>query len=175
MLGKILDINPDDSLILSYHGEILNYLGRYDDSISQFAKAYNIDPENTHILIKKVITHYGLQEYDEALLDLNKLMQLDPSYRNNEKTKIEVEKCVLLFDYDDNLTTFLSKYFGKRIYYLSNLVNLNREFHRFQEMDSNSLSGQVLSFEDEVIPIVLPKFGVFTLENYYYCLKLKIK
>ncbi|CAG8581277.1 5762_t:CDS:10, partial [Funneliformis caledonium] len=82
MLDKIL-INQDDSLLRCYYGEILNYLGRYNDSISHITKAYNIDPENTHILIKKAFTHYELKEYENALSDLNELMQLNSSYKKN--------------------------------------------------------------------------------------------
>ncbi|CAB4426640.1 unnamed protein product [Rhizophagus irregularis] len=77
MLDKLLSINKKDSLILCYYGEILNKLRRYNESIKYFTKANEIDPENIHILIKKTITYCILQKYDEALLDINRVIQLN--------------------------------------------------------------------------------------------------
>jgi tetratricopeptide (TPR) repeat protein len=79
ILRKLLSINEKDSLILCYYGEILNNMERYNESISYLTKASNIDPGNVHKLYKKAITHYLLQEYDKALLDFNKVVQLDSS------------------------------------------------------------------------------------------------
>ncbi len=88
--------------------------------ISYFIKAHKIDPENIHILIKRAITYYELQEYDKAFLDLNKCKQLDSTnifayyYKglicytlgNNTNAKIELENCKL-FDSNNNLAKVL--------------------------------------------------------------------
>ncbi|GBB89498.1 hypothetical protein RclHR1_01620010 [Rhizophagus clarus] len=50
-------------------------MNKYHDAISFFTKANVI--ENIHNLNKRAITYYTLQEYDKALLDLNKAIQLD--------------------------------------------------------------------------------------------------
>ncbi|CAG8609650.1 17077_t:CDS:2 [Funneliformis caledonium] len=246
MLEKILKLHQDDSLILCYTGEILNYLGKYNDSISYYTRAYHIDSENTHFLIKKAITHYELRDYENALSVLDELIQLDSSYSlahyykglvyfalgNNDKTKIEVKRCISLFNSGDNLAkfllnylnclfdksliggnilnnylmqeysntriwSFLSEYFEisdndfivlgiinkfhklmykeKCVYFISNLANLNDEFHRFKMIDSNSLSGQVLSFNDEVIPIILPKLGSSRFISCYVTWKINVE
>ncbi|PKK76946.1 TPR-like protein [Rhizophagus irregularis] len=83
MLDKLLSINKKDSLILCYYGEILNKLRRYNESIKYFTKANEIDPENIYILIKKAITNYILQKYDEALLSLNRVRVVQLNSFNN--------------------------------------------------------------------------------------------
>ncbi|EXX71875.1 anaphase promoting complex subunit CDC27 [Rhizophagus irregularis DAOM 197198w] len=79
MLGKLLSINEEDSLILCYYGETLSKIGKYGDAITYFTKANNIDPENVHNLTRRAIIYYILQEYDKALLDFNNIIQLDTS------------------------------------------------------------------------------------------------
>src|SRR6266498_319130 len=79
MLDKLLNINKEDSLILCYYGEILCDITHYSKAISYFTKANIIDPENIHNLNKRAVAYYILQEYDKVLLDLDKIIQLDPS------------------------------------------------------------------------------------------------
>ena len=50
---------------------------KYDEAISYFTKANNIDPENTHILSKRAITYSYLKKHEKALLDINRAIQLD--------------------------------------------------------------------------------------------------
>ncbi|CAI2197190.1 17299_t:CDS:2, partial [Funneliformis geosporum] len=68
-------------------------------------------------------------------------------------------------------------YKEKGVYFTSNLTNLNKEFLRFQESDSNSLSNQVLSFKDEVLPVILPKLfdNVIRFFLYYVTWKINVK
>ncbi|RGB29985.1 hypothetical protein C1646_765924 [Rhizophagus diaphanus] len=51
---------------------------QYSKAIPYFTKANIIDPENIHNLNKRAIAYYIIQEYDKVLLDLDKIMQLDP-------------------------------------------------------------------------------------------------
>ncbi len=110
---------------LCYYGKILNYLNRYNDSISYFIKAYKIDSENIHILIKKTITYYEFQKYDKAFLDLNKCIQLDSSNNltyyalgNNTDYKIELENCNL-FDLNDNFAKVLLNHLEYLLLYVN--------------------------------------------------------
>jgi tetratricopeptide (TPR) repeat protein len=116
-LDKLLNINDKDSLILCYYGEILKNLGKYNEAVTYFTKANNIDPENIHNLNKRVIAYFVLQEYDKALLDIDKVIQLDPSNSlayynkgltyytigNNENAIIAFKRCIEL-DSNDNLS-----------------------------------------------------------------------
>ncbi|CAI2171265.1 7321_t:CDS:2 [Funneliformis geosporum] len=79
MLDRLLNISEHDSLILCYYGEILMQIGKYEDAELYFTKANIIDPENIHNLIKRSITFIVLHKYDKALLDLRKVLQLNPS------------------------------------------------------------------------------------------------
>ena len=78
MLDKLLNINKEDSLILCYYGEMLCKMTKYGKAISYFTKANIIETESIHNLNKRAIAYYSLQEYDKALLDLSKVIQLDP-------------------------------------------------------------------------------------------------
>jgi len=80
ILDKLLSIYQGDSLILCYYGEILVNLGRYNEAILYFTKSNVIDPENVYNLSKRAITYYILKKHDDALLDLNKVLQLNPLY-----------------------------------------------------------------------------------------------
>src|SRR2546429_6418688 len=99
MLDILLSINRKDSLILCYYGEILNSMKRYNDAISYFTEASIIDPENRHILIKRAISYYLIQKYEEALLDFNKSIKLDP---DNVLVKIYIYHLTYLLDNKDN-------------------------------------------------------------------------
>jgi Tfp pilus assembly protein PilF len=78
VLDKLLSINKKDSLVLCYYGEILCNMTQYSKAIFYFTEANTIDPENIHNLNKRAIAYYILQEYDEVLSDLDKIIQLDP-------------------------------------------------------------------------------------------------
>jgi tetratricopeptide (TPR) repeat protein len=142
MLSKLLDINQKDSLILCYYGEILNNLKRYDESMTYFTKAYNVDPENIHVIIKRAITYYILQEYDNALLDLNRVIKLDSSnniayyykgitYYTMENVNHALkafEKCIEL-DPNDNLAKMI-------IYHLRGLSD-NNDLNNIPNINDN--------------------------------------
>ncbi|GBB89489.1 hypothetical protein RclHR1_01620001 [Rhizophagus clarus] len=128
VLDSYLNINNEDSLILCYYGEILNKLGRYNEAIEYFKRAYDVDPENVHNLSRRAITYHMLGKYDEALLDLNKALQLNQScslayhYRgltfysmkNINKSISDFEKCVQL-DSSDMLARMQLLYLNHKL------------------------------------------------------------
>ncbi|PKY33620.1 hypothetical protein RhiirB3_475828 [Rhizophagus irregularis] len=259
---------------------------QYRKAISYFTKAYTIDPENIHNLNKRAITYYIIQEYDEVLSDLDKIIQLDPlnssayylksltyyTKNDNNNAKVSFKKCAELYNsynilakiqlfhpeyllnknsskdlnniltkinkltkiyqtlnyyydvYENELLQFIkckihielkeyseaklaldhipynafesnnyfiqehpdfwsylykvnvidkndftkfgivdefSKYMYKKhkVYFVSNLTNLNSELCQFQESDISSLSGLVLSSKNENLHLVLPKLN----------------
>ncbi|RIA94191.1 hypothetical protein C1645_760615 [Glomus cerebriforme] len=81
MLDKLLNIiNKEDPLILCYYGEILSKKKKsFDTAVSYFTRASIIDPENVYNLNKRAITHFIRKDYNKALLDLDKAIQLDTS------------------------------------------------------------------------------------------------
>ncbi|CAB5204341.1 unnamed protein product [Rhizophagus irregularis] len=85
---------------------------QYRKAIPYFTKAYTIDPENIHNLNKRAITYYIIQEYDEVLSDLDKIIQLDPlnssayylksltyyTKNDNNNAKVSFKKCAELYN-----------------------------------------------------------------------------
>ncbi|RGB34940.1 hypothetical protein C1646_759926 [Rhizophagus diaphanus] len=206
-LDKLLNINKADSLVLCYYGEILVNMKKYNEAILYFTKANTIDPENVHNLNKRAIAYYDLREYDKALLDLNKVIQLDPlnrmayyykwlTYNSMENICNAIayfKKCTKLdtwsylcevckFNNDYNFTKLgITNKFTQNIYFASSLINLNSKLCQFQESDSNSLSGCVLSFKDFKneafnlsLPDILNNYDDF-YDSYYVIWKINIK
>jgi tetratricopeptide (TPR) repeat protein len=146
MLGKLLDVDGKDSLILCYYGEILSRIGRYKDAISYFTESNIVDPENVYNLNKRAIAYYVLQKYDKALLDLNKAAQLDPSnsltyyykglinyaIKNVNDAMLAFKKCLEL-DPNDNLAKV-------QLYYLKYLPNNNDLDHNIIITKINQIS-----------------------------------
>ncbi|RGB33014.1 hypothetical protein C1646_743618 [Rhizophagus diaphanus] len=132
MLDKLLGIDEKNSLILCYYGEILCKMVQYSKAISYFTKANNIDPENIHNLSKRAIAYCIVQEYDKALSDLNKIIQLDQLnslayylksltyYMKNDinNAKISFKKCIALTNSDNRLAKV-------QLYHLEYLLNKN--------------------------------------------------
>ncbi|EXX56426.1 hypothetical protein RirG_216330 [Rhizophagus irregularis DAOM 197198w] len=132
MLDKLLNINKDDSLILCYYGEILCNIGQYSKAISYFTKANIIDPENAHNLYKRAIAYYTLQDYNNVLLDLDKVIQLDPlnSLAYYLKyliyyTKKDIDNAIMVFKKCNELYDFNDKLAKTQLFHLECLLNRN--------------------------------------------------
>ncbi|RIA94068.1 hypothetical protein C1645_735093 [Glomus cerebriforme] len=130
-LDKLLYINDKDSLILCYYGEILSKMGKYYNAKDYFTKANNIDPENIHILIKKAIAYYILQDCDKALSSLDKIIQLDPlnslAYYHKSLTyytKQDIDNTLIAYN---KFTELVSDNISVKIqlYHLEYLLNKN--------------------------------------------------
>ncbi|EXX64152.1 hypothetical protein GLOIN_2v1837326 [Rhizophagus irregularis DAOM 181602=DAOM 197198] len=105
---------------------------QYRKAIPYFTKAYTIDPENIHNLNKRAITYYIIQEYDEVLSDLDKIIQLDPlnssayylksltyyTKNDNNNAKVSFKKCAELY----NSYNILAKI---QLFHLEYLLNKN--------------------------------------------------
>jgi tetratricopeptide (TPR) repeat protein len=169
-LDKLLSINGKDSLILCYYGEILNKMGKYNDAISYFTRAANIDPENVYNLNKRAITYYILQEYDKALSDFNRVIQMDSSnslayyykgliyyiMKNISSSIVEFEKCI---EIDSN--NYLAKI---QVYYLkySQFTDIENSHNLFTEINQisniNNNTDKSLFFNRCKIYIELKKY-----------------
>ncbi|UZO14961.1 uncharacterized protein OCT59_006402 [Rhizophagus irregularis] len=68
-----------------------------------------------------------------------------------------------------------NKFLYKRIgvYFISNFLNLNNEFHQFQVNDTKSLSGQILSFEGKAFSFNLPNLRINL--RHYAIWKINVK
>ncbi|RGB38008.1 hypothetical protein C1646_779952 [Rhizophagus diaphanus] len=132
VLDKLLNINEKDSLVLCYYGEILCNMACYSKAILYFTKANIIDPENIHNLNRRAIAYYIIQEYNNALSDLDIIIQLDPLnspayylksltyYTKNDinNAKLSFKKYAALFNSDNILAKI-------QLFYLECLLNNN--------------------------------------------------
>jgi tetratricopeptide (TPR) repeat protein len=170
ILGNLLNINDKDSLILCYYGEILENLGKYDEAVTFFTKASNLDPENIHNLNKRAIAYFVLQEYDKALLDLDKVIQLEPlnnlAYYNKGLTHYTLgsiknavaafKKCVEL-DFGDNLSR-IQLYYMECLQYKNSCGDLEYDYdiNQISDIENNYL----LLFIKCIINIKFKKYDI---------------
>jgi tetratricopeptide (TPR) repeat protein len=146
ILGKLLSINKEDSLILCYYGEILTKVKKYSDAISYFTEANTIDPENVHNLNKRAIAYFILRKYDKSLLDLNKTLQLNPlnSIAHYYKALVYITELNCI-SYDNR----------ESIYYLiktmENAANIMSDFGKCIELDLDFWSHIYKTYKMEII------------------------
>jgi tetratricopeptide (TPR) repeat protein len=127
MLDRLLSINKDDSLVLCYYGKILSNMKKYYNAISYFTKANNIDPENVHNLNKRAVAFLAFREYDRSLLDLNKVIQLNPL------NSIAYYNKVLMYITQLNYNIY-SKNLSTNYYYIvKSMENITDTIARFEE------------------------------------------
>ncbi|KAF0552638.1 tetratricopeptide repeat protein [Gigaspora margarita] len=93
--NKALGINPNNAYVLALRGEIYLKFQRYDKAFLDFKIASEFEhsnirsslhPEYSNNALQKLIntllfhgeTLYSLEQYDEALLYYNKVLEIDP-------------------------------------------------------------------------------------------------
>ncbi|CAG8854526.1 21303_t:CDS:1, partial [Gigaspora margarita] len=90
--NKVLDINPNNTYVLTLSGEIYLKFQLYDKALLFFKIASEFDHSNTKSLVysnnalQKLIntllfhgeSFYSLKQYDKALLYYDKVLEIDP-------------------------------------------------------------------------------------------------
>ncbi|POG65177.1 hypothetical protein GLOIN_2v1844864 [Rhizophagus irregularis DAOM 181602=DAOM 197198] len=144
ILDRLLNINEKDSLVLCYYGEILCNMTHYSKAILYFTKANIIDPENIHNLNRRAIAYYTIQEYDNVLSDLDKIIQSDPLnssayylksltyYTKNDINNAEIsfKKLAALLNSNNSLTKF-------QLFHLEYLLNNNSSKELYNILTKN--------------------------------------
>jgi tetratricopeptide (TPR) repeat protein len=78
-----------DATVYIRHGTLSTQRGRYDDAISYFSKAIEIDPRLVEAYKNRGNIYSRMGKYDQAILDYNKALEIDPAdawvyhYRGN--------------------------------------------------------------------------------------------
>jgi tetratricopeptide (TPR) repeat protein len=78
-----------DATVYIRHGILSTERGRYDDAISYFSKAIEIDPRLVEAYKNRGNIYSRMGKYDQAILDYNKALEIDPAdawvyhYRGN--------------------------------------------------------------------------------------------
>ncbi|RIA87515.1 hypothetical protein C1645_740073 [Glomus cerebriforme] len=179
---KCLELNPNNEIARM----LFDYLeGLQDDNFEELKKLNICDSKLLHFMKCKV--YIKLKNYDLAFWQLNRLISLDEDisfvYLLREYSEFWSYICSHYEIVDISEFTELGiinkfsgyMYYGMRVYFISNLINLDDRYNRFLINDSNSLSGQVLSFENEVLPIKLPKLFNNIVYNDSITWKINVK
>ncbi|RIA85903.1 hypothetical protein C1645_830132, partial [Glomus cerebriforme] len=185
--NKFTELVSDDILtkIQLYHLEYLlnnNSLEDLSHILAKINQISNIKNYKSLLLIRCKI-YIELKKYNEAKLDF---VMLSNNYYKDTKDILFIH---LLREYPD-FWSYLYKFYQlnnkftelgiinefyklmyqeMKIYFISNLINLNKKLCYFQESDANSLSGQVLCSKNEEFRLDLP-----VLYSIYYNIMWKI-
>ncbi|RIA82129.1 hypothetical protein C1645_835876 [Glomus cerebriforme] len=169
--NKFTELVSDDILakIQLYHLEYLLNNNSSEDLSHILAKINQISNiKNASLLLIRCKIYIELKKYNEAQLDFDMLFNYWNDY--------DISYIYYLREYSDfwsylcevyevnygftelGIVNEFNKYmyFGKKIYFISNLINLNNELCHFQESDANSLSGQVLCSKNEEFRLDVP-------------------
>ncbi|GES91108.1 tetratricopeptide repeat protein [Rhizophagus clarus] len=107
--NRILKINKQNKLALLIRGDAHRRLGNYDLARSDFSDALNIDPRDNKlddfILAHRGIVFSILKDYENALIDLNRAMKINPKIalwhnKNNELYQLLRETLITLIRTD---------------------------------------------------------------------------
>ncbi|UZO03860.1 uncharacterized protein OCT59_024261 [Rhizophagus irregularis] len=168
-LDKIIQLDPLNSL--AYYLKCLTYYTKNDNN-------------NAKVSFKKYKIYIELKEYSKARLALNDtsyyefesisyFIQDHPDFWSYLYEDCEINKNDFTeFGIVDEFSKFMYK--EKRVYFISNLTNLNSELCQFQESDISSLSRLVMSSKNENLHLVLPKLKNMYDYNYLIC-KMNVK
>ncbi|EXX50670.1 uncharacterized protein OCT59_016439 [Rhizophagus irregularis] len=178
--------NSDNRLakIQLYHLEYLlnkNSSKDLNNILTKINQISNISENELLLLLIRCKIHIELNKYYEAKVDLDILFNLSIKYEYCYEAisylhllqkhsdfwsylyeTCEIDKCdYTKFGIADEFSKYMYK--EKKVYFISNLTNLNSELCQFQQNDISSLSGLVLSFKNEKLRLDLPilmNFGV---------------
>ncbi|RIA88526.1 hypothetical protein C1645_806747 [Glomus cerebriforme] len=168
-------IDPENVHNLNKKAIAYFILRKYDEMLSDLNKVIQFNPNNSIGCIAyfyKWLAYYEMGNISNTTEAYEKCTELDVWSHLYEICKFD--------NYDDTKLGIVNKfdmfmYGAQNIYFVSNIINLNDELRRFQEEDSNSLSGNVLSFKDEAFDLILPIMSINIFYGGYILWKINIK
>ena len=74
-------ISTPTTQVATYYNDGVSYLdlGKYDEAITAFTKAIEIDPKTSAIYYNRGTAYFVLEAYQKAIDDYSKAIELDPS------------------------------------------------------------------------------------------------
>ncbi|GBC10880.1 hypothetical protein RclHR1_09990005 [Rhizophagus clarus] len=147
-LGKTMQLNPSNSM--GYFYKILLYITKFNHRYC----------ERLYYIIKSTVdTAVGFEKYMELEIDI--WSHLKTHKLKNIKFNINNLGIIKRF----NKYMFIVH----KIYFISNLINLDGKYCQFKEANANSLIGNVLSFKNKkVFKLSLLEFSKISENNVYY-------
>lgn len=90
--GKALELEPNDSNVLTDQGVMYRRVGWYDKAITNFEKANALDRGHQQSLYNLgVVYRYDLQDFDKAIDAWSRFVALNPSGSGVDQIKAELE------------------------------------------------------------------------------------
>jgi TolB-like protein/cytochrome c-type biogenesis protein CcmH/NrfG len=77
---KAIELNPNYPTAHHWYGETLAAQGRFDESNAAYARAVELDPVSMAILTDQAMAYIYARQFDRAIADLKKLIEIDPNY-----------------------------------------------------------------------------------------------
>jgi serine/threonine protein kinase/Tfp pilus assembly protein PilF len=84
---RAIELNPNFSSAYLWYSQLLNALGRHEESLQAIRRAQELDPMNPFIAANLLWRYYYLGLYDEAIAAFDKLMEMHPNYWLNYWTR----------------------------------------------------------------------------------------
>ncbi|GBC10879.1 hypothetical protein RclHR1_09990004 [Rhizophagus clarus] len=190
-------IDPENVHNLNKRAVTYLTIQEYDKSLSDLNKVIQLKPLNSIAYYNKILIYMILLNYNIYSKKLStNYYYIVETMENVTDTLACFEKCIELDlrfwsqlckinkinDYcfeDLGIINKFNKFMYKvhKIYFITNLINLDSKYHRFKENSSNSLTGYVLSFKNETFNLSLPTVSVSfeNAERYWIIWKINIK
>ncbi|GBC33886.2 hypothetical protein GLOIN_2v1871094 [Rhizophagus irregularis DAOM 181602=DAOM 197198] len=201
-LDKVIQLDPLNNLAYYYKGLVHYAIENVDDAMLAFKKCIELDSNDDLAEVQLNYLKY-LSKNNGSKVDydiITKISQISNIYYNKSllflrckiyieleeylKAKSDLGRLFILNEEDISFICLLRKYsdFCKllykviNLYFISNLTNLNNGLNSIKVSDSNSLSGQVFCFKDDVFYLNLPKLtNDFTKDFHYVAWKINVK
>ncbi|RIA86375.1 hypothetical protein C1645_740892 [Glomus cerebriforme] len=183
-------INPENVHNLNKRAIAYFICQEYDKALLDLEESIQLVPYNNIAYYYKWLIYYVMENNNNATVAFEKCTELDVWSHLCKVCKFDNFKLYdSLFCWFDSFSEelgIISKfsifmYKVQNIYFVSNLINKHSELYQFQENNSNSLSGQILSFKDRSsFHLKLPNISsIFKDDNsfssYYIIWKINIK
>ena len=94
-LNKALRINSFDGWGRMVRGMILHAMERWQDALEDYDIAVSLEP-NPQVYLNRAIAKYNLEQYEGALADAKKALELDPEW---EECRAVIEEIEEIMDY----------------------------------------------------------------------------
>ncbi|PKY54942.1 TPR-like protein, partial [Rhizophagus irregularis] len=181
---KCAELLNSDKKIQLFHLEYLLNKNSTEDlkniltKINQILNNYNINENKLDLHFIKCKIYIELKDYSKAkkVLDYNgfAFIRDSPDFWSYYLFVVFGinKKNFTIFGIIDDFCKYMYK--EHKVYFVSNLTNLNSELYQFKESDISSLSGRVMSSKNKKLHLILPKLDNDYLNDYLIC-KMNVK
>jgi len=77
---RAIELNPNYPTAHHWFGELLVYIGRFDDGLAEYQRATELDPASLVIASDFGLSYYFMRQYDRSIEHLKKTIEMDPNF-----------------------------------------------------------------------------------------------